>query len=220
LFVEVSDSGIGFEKDSSDKLFAPFERGAVAQNPSYPGLGLGLAIARAIVELHGGSMCAVSAGPGQGATFTVELPGAKMLLAAGNSAGMGSAAVEAEPALRLLIVEDHKPTREVLVRLLRRNGHHVTATSSVAEAKVAAETESFDGVVSDLGLPDGTGMELMTHLRDRHGLKGVAVSGYGMDEDMKRTAEAGFVAHLVKPVDLKEVRRALRHFAPPQNKRT
>ncbi len=213
LFVEVKDSGVGFESSGAEKLFAPFERGHAAQDPRYPGLGLGLAIARAIADLHDGVVRAESAGPGKGATFTVELPGAKVPVAPGTEGSRAPMAAEPEPPLRLLIVEDHKPTRDVLVRLLRRNGHHVTSTGSVSEAKAAAEAQAFDGVVSDLGLPDGTGVELMAHLRDRYGLRGVAVSGYGMDEDMKRTAEAGFIAHLVKPVDLKEVRRALRQLA-------
>ena len=147
----------------------------------------------------------------------MELPGAKVPVAPGTEGSRAPMAAEPEPPLRLLIVEDHKPTRDVLVRLLRRNGHHVRSTGSVSEAKAAAEAQAFDGVVSDLGLPDGTGVELMAHLRDRYGLRGVAVSGYGMDEDMKRTAEAGFIAHLVKPVDLKEVRRALRQLGAARN---
>ncbi|MGC4075373.1 MAG: PAS domain S-box protein [Nibricoccus sp.] len=213
LFVEVKDSGVGFESGGAEKLFAPFERGHAAQDPRYPGLGLGLAIARAIAELHGGLVTAKSAGPGQGATFTVQLAGAKIPIVTASGGDHGQPADVADSPLRLLIVEDHKPTRDVVVRLLRRNGHQVTPTGSVCEAMAAAEKGSFDAVISDLGLPDGTGVELMTQLRDRYGLKGIAVSGYGMDEDMKRTAEAGFIAHLVKPVDMKEVRRAIRQLA-------
>jgi len=79
---------------------------------------------------------------------------------------------------------------------------------------MAAENETFDAVISDLGLPDGTGVQLMEKLRARHGLSGIVLSGFGTDEDLRRTYDAGFVAHLIKPVDMKEVRRALRLFRP------
>jgi PAS domain S-box-containing protein len=213
LCIEVSDDGVGFDPSMAERLFKPFERGTAMHDPRFSGLGLGLAIARAIVDLHGGIIRAESAGIDRGATFTVELPEVLRVskAPASNGASMGQA-IEPDPILRLLIVEDHAPTRDVVSRLLRRNGHHVTTAESVATALSAAKKETFDLVISDLGLPDGTGVELMTQLRDHHGLRGIAVSGYGTEEDMRRTAEAGFVAHLVKPVDLKEVRRAIRQF--------
>ena len=115
--------------------------------------------------------------------------------------------------MRLLVVEDHKATREVLTRLLTRAGHRVVAASSIAGALAAAAGEEFDVVISDLGLPDGNGHHLMASLRDDHGLRGIALSGYGTDEDVRRSLEAGFGAHLVKPVDMNELRRALRQLA-------
>ena len=220
LWVEVSDDGVGFAPEMAERLFTPFEQGNAGNEQRFPGLGLGLAIARAIVDLHGGRITAQSGGPGKGATFTVELPGARSepVSAAGGRDGRAVAS-EVEPVFRLLLVEDHAPTREVMTRLLRRNGHEVTTTGSVAAALAAAETGTFDVVLSDVGLPDGTGIELMAQLRDRYGLRGIALSGYGTEEDMRRTAEAGFVAHLVKPVDLKEVRRALRQFSAGKGQR-
>ena len=83
-----------------------------------------------------------------------------------------------------MLVEDHEPTLNVLARFLARAGHHVTTAGSLAESFAAAEKEPFDLVISDLGLPDGTGIELMAQLRERHGLRGIALSGYGMDEDV------------------------------------
>lgn len=207
LRVEVNDDGIGFDPASSARLFQPFEQ---ADGPRFGGLGLGLAIAHALTDLHGGTISASSPGKGQGATFTVELPGA--VAPPAGAAGAGGAAVETapEPPLRLLLVEDHKATREVLGRLLEKAGHHVFAARTVAEARAAAGREHFDAVISDLGLPDGTGVELMAHLRDRYGMRGIALSGYGMDEDLRRSSEAGFALHLVKPIDAEELRRALR----------
>jgi CheY-like chemotaxis protein len=106
-------------------------------------------------------------------------------------------------------VEDHEATLAVLTRLLRRSGHHVTPATSVRAGLAAAEGARFDLVISDLGLPDGTGLELMAKLRDHHSLRGIALSGYGMDEDIRRSHDAGFRAHLTKPIDYAQVERAL-----------
>jgi CheY-like chemotaxis protein len=112
-------------------------------------------------------------------------------------------------SLRLLLVEDHEPTLQVLARLLTRAGHQVVPANSVAGALAAAKAGTFDAIVSDLGLPDGTGFEVMSELRASYGLRGIALSGYGMEEDMRRSREAGFEMHLVKPVDFGQLRRAI-----------
>ncbi|MBA3883522.1 MAG: response regulator, partial [Chthoniobacterales bacterium] len=172
----------------------------------FGGLGLGLAISRAIVELHGGEIRAESDGVGRGATFTVTL-------ATVDTPRFLDAAKSTPPplrrALRLLLVDDHEATLAVLARLLQRSGHHLTCAKSLREALAAAAVEKFDAVISDLGLPDGTGFELMEKLRARHGLRGIALSGYGMDEDVRRSQEAGFAAHLTKPIDFAQLERAL-----------
>ena len=114
--------------------------------------------------------------------------------------------------MRLLLVEDHEPTLHVLARLLTSCGHTVVTASTVAEARKCVAKQPVDFVISDLGLPDGNGIDLMKGLRDDCGLKGIALSGFGMEEDLRRSREAGFVAHLVKPVDFKELRRTLREL--------
>jgi CheY-like chemotaxis protein len=212
--IAVSDEGIGFESEAAAMIFQPFEQGASGQR--FGGLGLGLAIARAIVDIHGGTIRAESPGPGQGATFTVELPGATCPLAAttvssGPDPGRDHVP-ERETPMRLLLVEDHEPTLQVLSRLLARDGHHTVAAQSLAEARAAAAKETFDVVISDLGLPDGTGVELMRSLNAAYGLRGIALTGYGTDEDLRRSEQAGFMVHLVKPVDFNDLRRALRQF--------
>jgi CheY-like chemotaxis protein len=111
--------------------------------------------------------------------------------------------------MRLLLVEDHEATLHVLRRLLCRDGHQVVVAASVADALAAAGANSFDLVISDLGLPDGTGNQLMEKLRADYGLKGIALSGYGMEEDINRSREAGFVSHLIKPVDFPQLQRVL-----------
>jgi PAS domain S-box-containing protein len=210
--IEVMDNGIGFPPEEAQLLFEPFQRGTGADHARTAGLGLGLSIARAIVKLHAGSIEAESDGLGRGATFRVILPEAARV----DEGGVAPAeAVPPLPAgshrpLRLLLVEDHEPTQQVLARLLERDGHCITRATTMAGALEAAERQQFDAVLSDLGLPDGTGFELMQHLRVRQDLRGIALSGYGMAEDVRRSEEAGFIAHLTKPVSLNDVRRVLR----------
>ena len=113
------------------------------------------------------------------------------------------------PPLRLLLVEDHESTLEVLSRLLTRAGHQVVTAGTLKGALAAATAGAFDVVISDLGLPDGTGNELMEILRARYNLRGIALSGYGMEDDVVRSRQAGFAAHLTKPVDFRQLQRAL-----------
>lgn len=212
--VQVSDDGIGFSPTIGKQIFEPFERG-VSDDQKFPGLGLGLAIARAIVDLHGGSIQAESLGENRGSTFTVDLPASSTAVTqATHVPEIPASAPEAETPLRLMVVEDHPPTLQVIARMLQRAGHSVKTASSLAQARELVAHETFDAVLSDVGLPDGTGVELMTELRANHGLRGIALSGYGMEEDVQRSLEAGFVAHLVKPVEVHELRRALARLHP------
>lgn len=212
--LEVSDSGIGISEDFIGRIFAPFEQGAVTAVHRAGGLGLGLSIAKSIVDLHHGKIEAESGGPGAGSTFRVEVPSWTPPIGADISdSANGTLNGREEPApfvpLRLLLVEDHVPTLEVLERMLQRTGHQVWTASTIAQALEVAGRERFDAVVSDLGLPDGTGFELMEKLRAAHDLRGVALSGYGMDEDLRRSREAGFDAHLTKPINFAQLERAL-----------
>jgi CheY-like chemotaxis protein len=115
---------------------------------------------------------------------------------------------------RLLLVEDNQATLEVLGRILRKQGHDVVTASTVEAARDFAANQEFDLVISDIGLPDGNGIDLMNELTHDHGLRGIALSGYGMDEDLARTKNAGFIAHLVKPVDVDRLNRVLEQAAP------
>jgi len=221
--VEVTDTGVGMDASALEKIFQPFEQVGYENDHRFGGLGLGLAIARAIVDLHGGKIHAASAGPSRGATFTVELPGPHdHPTPAVHERGVTPAAPPQTPVsaqqppaspLRLLVVEDHEPTLTALARLLRREGHEVVTATNVREALSTASQRSFDGVLSDLGLPDGTGIELMRELRSGYNLPGIALTGYGMEEDVRRTLEAGFIQHLVKPIDFETLRQALGAFA-------
>lgn len=208
LRLTVTDTGCGIADDFLPRVFNAFEQAA---NISAPGLGLGLAIAKAIVEAHGGSIAAASAGQGQGSQFTVDLHclESTAVESAGCNHAPAPAAGEHKP-LNLLLVEDHPSTRQVMQKLLTMLGHHVVAVETVQAALAAAEDTHFDFVISDIGLPDGNGHDLMIQLRARHHIHGIALSGYGMEEDKQRSLAAGFIAHLTKPVSLDQLQAVLR----------
>jgi CheY-like chemotaxis protein len=178
-------------------------------------LGLGLAISKGLVELHGGTIGAYSEGAGRGATFVVNLPAP----VAGDAAAQGvgdrmppaqAAGVRHKAAtFRVLLVEDHPATAQVTARLLRGYGHEVEVAASVASAVSAYERQPFDLVISDLGLPDGTGHELLPRLMARRPVKAIALSGYGMDSDVRKSSSAGFMEHLTNPINPAQLQEAI-----------
>lgn len=212
--VEVSDTGKGIAPEALPYIFDPFEQGDPAITRQFGGLGLGLSIAKAVVDRHGGTIRAASEGPGKGSSFVVSLP------LIGSPAGRPDepAAPPAEGAcgrIRVLLVEDHVDTARATVRLLERNGYKVAWADGVAKALRLAASQPFDIVVSDLGLPDGSGYEVMQQLHRDHGLPGIALSGFGMEGDILRGRESGFLEHLVKPVDLATLDQTIRRVARP-----
>jgi signal transduction histidine kinase len=200
VIIEVSDSGIGVEPQDKDRIFDAFEQGGRAMTRQFGGLGLGLAIAKRLVELHEGKISVYSEGMNRGSTFRVQLPLSKTELA--------EDAQESEKSLpgrsrRILLVEDNGDTARMIRMLLEEFGYVVETAADVKQALKAVGPGSFDLLLSDLGLPDGTGIELMQELRRRgNALKGIALSGYGQEEDIRRSKEAGFSAHLIKPADV------------------
>ena len=204
--IEVSDTGAGIDPAFVPLIFNPFAQGNRQAAGATSGLGLGMSISRTIVELHGGTIEARSEGLGKGSTFAVELETESSVAAprpTDQSAG------SSPRRYHLLVVEDHQPTLDVLTRLLRKQGHAVETAASVEAALALAAGRRFDLVISDIGLPDGNGVELMVQLTRNYGLRGIALSGYGMDEDLARTRDAGFLAHLVKPIDFERLNRTI-----------
>jgi signal transduction histidine kinase/CheY-like chemotaxis protein len=212
VYVEVTDSGMGFDPEVAPKLFLAFEQGGQQITRKFGGLGLGLAITRSILEAHGGTVTGESAGSGKGATFTLLLPASHSAMPGDVSEPSTSRIAQGRP-LRLLLVEDHKDTRTALELILKRSKHHVRTATSAQEALRLAGHEPFDLVISDLGLPDQSGLEMMKQLRDKFGLKGIAVSGYGMNDDVERSREAGFFHHLTKPISMVGLRKVVADFA-------
>jgi signal transduction histidine kinase len=217
LVLQISDTGVGIEPQVLPHVFDAFEQGRARSPRGAGGLGLGLAISKAIVELHGGRLTAESRGRGHGATFTVSLPASlpRVDHDTGKIAVAGEPVTPPESAavpLRILLVEDHADTAEAMAELLSLLGYQVTTTGTVAEALAATRAERFDLLLSDLGLPDGSGLDLMREISGRNGdgLPGIALSGYGMEEDVRQSLEAGFRKHLTKPVTLQQLEAAIR----------
>ena len=215
LEIKITDTGVGVAPADLESIFEPFSQ---AGRSGWGGLGLGLAISKKLVEMHSGSIRASSAGRQRGATFCITLP---VVLAAKTAfrserpvAGAPLAAASgAQPTRRsrILLVEDHEPTRAALTRLLLRRRFEVTGAGSVAEARSFVEDAQagFDLVISDIALPDGNGYDLMNELHEQHHLEGIALTGYGMEEDIQRSFEAGFATHLTKPVSIESLDQAL-----------
>ena len=212
--VEVIDTGIGIDPELLPRIFDAFEQGASSITRQFGGLGLGLAISKALVEAHQGRITAHSGGPGTGATFGVELRTVVPARTQSDRPHDGADAVEHR--LHILLVEDHADSAKVMQRLLRKAGHDVETAPSVAAALrtfEAAETP-FDLLISDLGLPDGSGHDLMRELARRpNPIRAIALSGFGTEEDVQRSLAAGFAAHLTKPVPMATLRQMITQVA-------
>ncbi len=207
VVVEVSDNGIGIEPDIQPRIFDAFAQGEAAIRARFGGLGLGLAISKSIIEMHGGTIDVRSAGRGLGSTFIIKIDYA-------DRPSLPEAVVrpiQSHPGVqaRILIVEDHEDTVRVLSRILEKSGYTVTTCGSVKEALDLASAQTFDLVVSDLGLPDGSGLDLMRHLRDSQQMAGIALSGFGTAADVEQSRAAGFATHLTKPVEVARLRLAI-----------
>ncbi|MDB6012964.1 MAG: multi-sensor hybrid histidine kinase [Gammaproteobacteria bacterium] len=250
----VRDSGQGIAPEELPHLFERYWQGVSRERRSQ-GLGLGLAIAHRIIELHGGSIAAASEGEGQGATFTVTLPlhtpdsqpiaddgtetadldataaaNSRMLDAATSELEVASSTAHlhelpmksddsgAPHALRILLVEDHEGVAKACRRLLTSHGHFVVCVPSLAAATTVGERATFDLAICDLSLPDGSGIELLPRMRSRFARLGsngqvpaIAMSGSVYDEDVARSLQAGFAAHLAKPFDEESLLAAVRN---------
>ncbi|MGH9441098.1 MAG: ATP-binding protein [Thermoanaerobaculia bacterium] len=203
--VTCSDSGIGILPDNLARVFQPFEQGKRARG--FGGLGLGLSIAKAIVDQHGGSISVRSDGKGKGSVFEIGLP---TIVARERDEAPEGARPTAVRHARILVVEDHADTAQALRSLLALEGHEVVLAGSMGEAIAAHRECAADLVLTDIGLPDGSGLELLAALRSIHSVPGIVVSGFGMPDDLARSRGAGFRAHLVKPVTADRLSAAIR----------
>jgi PAS domain S-box-containing protein len=216
---EIQDSGVGIDPHFLPRLFTPFEQGESSITRRFGGLGLGLSIVKSIVEMHGARVGATSEGVGRGSTFAVEMPTATKAAGAGGRPNLdapttlNAGEASGELTRRILLVEDHADTRFIMARLLTSFGFAVTTAGTVREAIELAEGKRFDLLISDIGLPDGSGMDIMRHLRQSQPIRGIALSGYGLEDDLRRSAEAGFAQHLTKPINVHTLREIVMKIA-------
>ena len=199
--LRVSDTGIGMPPALAARVFEPFVQGERPLDRSYGGLGIGLTLVRRLAELHGGSASVASEGSGQGSVFTVRLPAARAPQAFSRRSGAKASA----PARDVLVVEDNEDARETLRRMLELEGHHVRTAADGKSGLEAVRLAPPEIALIDIGLPGMDGYELARRIRSEIAIGRqpylVAVTGYGMPDDRKRTREAGFDLHVVKPVD-------------------
>jgi signal transduction histidine kinase len=221
VVVKITDTGIGMTADEIERVFDAFAQGDhanVTGSHRFGGIGMGLAISRMLVESQKGTIRAASQGRNQGSEFTIELPkalehegrtDASSPEAAPAVAACSNGAGSSGPRKRILLVEDHDPTRIALTHLLALRDYDVTPAGTVTEARAVGMNQVFDLLISDIGLPDGSGYDLIAELHERRGLRGVALTGYGMEQDIARSREAGFIAHLTKPVSMPSLDKVL-----------
>ena len=209
----VADSGVGISAAFLPHVFERFRQEDPGSTRRFGGLGLGLAIVRNLVELHGGSITAESDGEGRGATFRVRLPDVAEATARPAPIAAPSDAAAAPPptvaplaGLRVLVVDDEKEARELFAQVLEQAGALVTPAASAEEALAAVRGASYHVLLSDIEMPDADGYGLarqaLALAADRHErLAAIAITAYSRAEDATRSLEAGFSRHLSKPVD-------------------
>ena len=212
--VRVTDTGIGIAPEMLPKVFDLFSQADYSPVRQEGGLGIGLALVRELVGLHGGTVEASSAGPGQGAEFVVRLPLAVSPAEATSPAAPDSGAVRQHPVAprRILLVDDNHDSAESLAALLGILGHEVSAAYDGRGAIAAVRRDRPDLILLDIGMPDMSGYDVARQLRADPGLNGatlIALTGYGSDEDRRKSQAAGFDGHLVKPIDFDDLERLL-----------
>jgi PAS domain S-box-containing protein len=205
--IEVRDTGLGISAELLPKVFDLFVQGERSLDRSEGGLGIGLSVCKQLIEMHGGHVTASSEGVSHGSTFAIHLP-----LAREDGAPRESAAEAGSAKRRILVVDDNKDAADSLAALLQIEGHEVTAVYTPEAGLEEVERLKPDLVLLDIGLPRITGYEVAQRIKAAHPLMSVvALSGYGRPEDKQRSADAGFDAHLVKPVDFDDLRQLLNH---------
>jgi CheY-like chemotaxis protein len=215
--VDVIDDGAGIAADMLAVIFEPFVQGQRSLDRSEGGLGIGLALVKSLVEMHGGGVRASSAGPGKGSRFEVRLPLHQARAVLDGDTRPRSLPRPAERRRRVLVVDDNADAAELLADLLRDAGHEVVVAHDAPGALAAADRFAPDVALLDIGLPVMDGYELARRLR---GVRApspafVALTGYGQEHDRQRSRDAGFAEHLVKPVDAAQLLAVIGRVAGP-----
>jgi signal transduction histidine kinase/CheY-like chemotaxis protein len=212
--IRVIDTGIGIESEKIDKIFNAFEQGQSSITRRFGGLGLGLAISKAMVDAHGGKIRVESEGKDKGTTITLTLKTVAPPIATDNGAAAEPPAGVvrkqlASKAHHILVVDDHHDTCTGMKMMLERRGYDITVAHSADQAVEKARAQDFDLLISDIGLPDRSGYELMRELHSIKNLRGIAISGFGMENDVNKAHAAGFSEHLTKPINFERLEETI-----------
>jgi len=218
IIISVTDNGIGIPAEALERVFAMFSQVKSAQDRSDGGLGIGLALAKGLVDLHGGAIEARSSGIGRGSEFIVRLP-ARLLKQSKPAQTIGTPDAAPLRRRRLVIADDNEDAAESLAALLRMDGHEVTVVSNGRQALTTITAMQPEIALLDIGMPDLSGYEVARQLRDGprgQNLTLIAITGWGQDRDKTRALEAGFNHHFTKPIEPDALLELLR-ADPPQN---
>ena len=218
IVLTVADNGQGIDASFLPHIFEIFRQADSSTNRSQSGMGIGLAVVQQLVELHGGSVTAYSAGAGQGASFTIHLPRSGENRAPGSLSS--DLCIESLEGVNVLVVDDSEDTAEMVRHLLEIGGATVTAVTSGLEALRSAREKQFDVVLSDISMPGMDGFEFLSKLRalpGYHDLPAVALTGFGRPEDVQRAHAQGFYAHLTKPFDIQTLAGLLQKMPRQQS---
>ena len=211
--VRVTDTGIGIESETIDKIFDAFEQGQSDITRRFGGLGLGLTISKTLIDAHGGHIRVQSSGKNQGAIFTVELNTIESPIERDGHGEDRPADRKPDAVVanhrRVLLVDDHYDTCLGMKRMLERRGYQITVAHSAEQAVEKVSTQEFDLLISDIGLPDRSGYELMREVRLNKRLPGIALSGFGSEQDVNQAREAGFAEHLTKPINFERLEKTI-----------
>jgi signal transduction histidine kinase len=211
--VRIIDTGIGIESETIHKIFDAFEQGQSDITRRFGGLGLGLTISKTLIDAHGGHIRVQSSGKNQGAVFTVELKTVESPIERDGHGEDRPADRKPDVAVasnrRVLVVDDHYDTCLGMKRMLERRGYQITVAHSAEQAVEKVRTQEFDLLISDIGLPDRSGYDLMREVRSNKPLPGIALSGFGSEQDVNQAREAGFAEHLTKPINFERLEKTI-----------
>jgi CheY-like chemotaxis protein len=216
--IKITDTGIGIESDKIDKIFNAFEQGQSSITRRFGGLGLGLAISKAMVDAHGGTIRVESPGKDEGSTFILTLQTVEAPLPAANGTGDSKIPTASEKkkmedrSCHILVVDDHQDTCLGMKMMLERRGYAITVAHTADQAMEKARAQEFDLLISDIGLPDRSGYELMRELQAIRNVRGIAISGFGMEHDVSKARAAGFSEHLTKPINFERLEEAINNL--------
>jgi signal transduction histidine kinase/CheY-like chemotaxis protein len=220
--IRIADTGMGIEPERIDKIFNAFEQGQTSITRRFGGLGLGLSISKALIDAHGGKIRVESPGKDQGSTFSLELTTVPSPITGDGDGARKDhrAALEKATHLRrhrrVLVVDDHQDTCNGMKRMLERRGYQITVAHTAQQAVEKVRTQEFDLLISDIGLPDRSGYELMREVQSSKALPGIALTGFGTEQDVNEARAAGFSEHLTKPINFERLEEAICNLLEPE----